>query len=148
MWYQFCVAWLLMEIEWTIDFTTTTWKKWITIGLYLSSLTTPCCLSRMERLVGQYLDTLLPAVQLFDKTFKFLLYNYLFHYQVNYGVALSIVIANLPVRRGARYCFIPCLLGFFSFPRMTDLAWSYWEKETVLPNFIKNCQNCFKAQNF
>ena len=43
LWYQFCVAWLLMEIEWTIDFTTTTWKEWITIGLYLSSLTTPCC---------------------------------------------------------------------------------------------------------
>ena len=94
-------------------------------------------LRRMERLVGQYLDTLLPAIQLFDKTFKFLLYNYLFHYQVNYGVALSIVIANLPVRREARYCFLPCLLGFFSFPRMTNLAWSYWEKETVLPNFIK-----------
>ena len=93
----------------------------------------------MERLVGQYLDTLLPAMQLFDKTFKFLLYNYLFHYQVNYGVALSIVIANLPVRRGASYCFLPCLLGFFSFPRMTDLALSYWEKETVLPNFIENC---------
>ena len=29
-----------MTIEWAIDFMTTNWKKWITIGLYLCLLTT------------------------------------------------------------------------------------------------------------
>ena len=102
----------------------------------------------MERLVGQYLDTLLPAVQLFDKTFKFLLYNYLFHCQVNYGLALSIVIANLPVRRGARYCFLSCLLGFFSFLRMTDLAWSYGKKRLCFQISLKIAKIVLKPRIF
>ena len=42
LWYQFCVAWLFMTIEWAIDFMTTNKKKWITIGLYLCLLTTLC----------------------------------------------------------------------------------------------------------